>query len=101
MQKLWDGEYGLAATFWLWWFVGNSVMSGITLTVPFFGVAGIAWFVVTSVAVWKAGNHYQGSSTWRTLSRVSLFVLPLLGVLIPLFVFGALLAIIMGTAATM
>ena len=96
MRKLWEGEFGLAATFWLWWFVGNSVMGGLTTAVPFLGIAGIAWFIVTSVAVWRAGTHYQGSSTWRTLSRVCLFALPILGVLIPLILFGAFLALLAG-----
>ena len=96
MKKLWDGEYGLAATFWLWWFVGNSVMAGLTTTVPFLGIAGLAWFIVTSVGVWRAGAHYQGSDMWRTLSRVSLFALPILGVLIPLILFGAFLALLAG-----
>lgn len=98
MRKLWDGEYGLAATFWLWWFVGNSVMTGLTATVPFLGIAGLAWFIVTSVGVWRAGTHYQGASMWRTLSRVCLFALPILGVLIPLVLFGAALLLFLGIA---
>ena len=96
MKKLWDGEFGLAATFWLWWFVGNGVITGIATMVPFGGIVSLAWYIVTSVAVWKAGTRYQGAGAWTVLSRICLFAVPILAVLIALLLFGAFFAILMG-----
>lgn len=96
MKKLWSGGYGLAATFWLWWFVGNGVMTAATTMLPPLGIVGLAWYIVTSVAVWKAGTSYQGSGAWTVLSRICLFAVPVLGVLIPLLAFGAFLALLSG-----
>ena len=92
MKKLWSGGYGLAATFWLWWLVGNGVMTAATTMFSPLGIASLAWYIVTSVAVWKAGTRHQGSGVWKVLSRICLFAVPLLGVLIAVVLFGALLA---------
>ncbi len=99
MRKLWDGEFGLAATFWLWWFVGNLAIGGIATMVPFWGIVSLAWYIVTSVAVWKAGTRYQGADAWKVLSRICLFAVPILTVLITLLLFGAFFAMLMGMAS--
>ncbi len=100
MKKLWHGEHGLAMTFWLWWLIGNGVVATALSLVPVPGIGLLTFFyyVASCVGVWRAGTHYDGPQMWTVLSRVMLFAVPVLMVIVTMLVFGAVFAMLVGRA---
>lgn len=91
IKKLWQGEYGLAKTFWLYWFVPTIILGwfatstifrllviktiGVSValsTVLAFGVPiGITVFhVFMSIASWNTSRKYIGNKVWPVLTKV-------------------------------
>lgn len=101
MKKLWQGEYGLAATFWLWWLIGNCVVATVLSLVPIPGISFLTllYYIATCVGVWRAGTHYDGPPMWTLLSRVMLFAVPVLLVMLTVLLFGALFALLAGVSS--
>lgn len=98
MKKMWQGSYGLAVTFWLWWFVGNGVVAtGLSmLPVPGIGFLTLLYFIASCVGVWRAGTEFDGPHAWVVLSRIMLFALPLLAIGSALLLVGAFFYMLTG-----
>jgi hypothetical protein len=79
--NLWEGNYTLVKTYWLFGTVG-----GIALTLAFImlveltasrpivllGLAALcAWQIFISVAIWRSATKYTGTAIWKVLAKIA------------------------------
>lgn len=77
--NLWEGNYSLVKTYWLFGVVGGLALSlaylilvGVTqsMGVIFFGLLVlIGWQIFSSVAIWRSAGKYTGATVWKVLAR--------------------------------
>jgi hypothetical protein len=80
IANLYEGNYGLLKTYWLYGVLGGIVMGlvlGFTmgvaqsLVVTLLALAGLwAYQILVSIAIWNAARKYLGSKLWSVLARV-------------------------------
>ena len=80
LNKLVDGDYGLAKTFWLGVFLGNFIWKLIfgfaygvrfpSALIALLGVCAVIYFGAVYLGVWNASTKYQGNKLWKYLSRI-------------------------------
>lgn len=78
IERLWNGRYGLAKTYWLWGVAAGLAWSiALSLIAPESPAAlaavcmAVAYNIVTSVGIWRAAGVYQGPKAWAILARVA------------------------------
>ena len=101
LLKLWNGDAGLAKSYWLWGVAAGFVWGialGVTKPVPGSASAQIllsliaAYFVFAYVGIWRAANKYQGKKAWVTLAKFAVVlgalvtILPLRAIFVEKFV---------------
>jgi hypothetical protein len=83
LRRVWRGDYGLAAAFWLFYGLGGfaiMIVGSIALLaarlagVPAVGVvlvAGVAisYFVLVAVGVWRSAGRHSGVFGWAVAAR--------------------------------
>lgn len=80
LKRLWQGEFALARTFWLFGLLGvvliNLIQNGLQaagappwLVLAVFALNG-AWRLFLLPAVWRSAHRYRGPMHWRTLARL-------------------------------
>ena len=77
--KLFNGDYGLAKTFWIGCFLANILwkfifMISFAMQLPRFLIlvlvlCFVLYFFAAYIGLWSASNKYQGSKFWVYLSR--------------------------------
>lgn len=77
--KLFNGDYGLAKTFWLGCFLPNILwkiifMIAIGMKLPrvlilIIVVCFVLYFFAAYIGLWSASNKYKGSRFWAYLSK--------------------------------
>ena len=80
IDKLVNGDYGLAKTFWLWCFLGNffwKLLFGFAygaglpkVLILLLGVCFILYFFAAYKGLWSASTKYQGNQIWKYLARL-------------------------------
>jgi hypothetical protein len=80
VANLFDGNYGLPKTYWLFGVVANWVLGLVaalviaisqSLAVTVLGIMAIgAYQVLITIAIWNAASKYPGSKVWAVLARV-------------------------------
>jgi hypothetical protein len=76
MRKLLAGDFGLAKTYWLFWFLAGAplyigaMIQGTALAFMLYCLALTPYHVVIWIAVWNAANKYQGSDFWYWLAKI-------------------------------
>jgi len=88
IQKIWDGDAGLAFTYWGIGVVGNVVFAVLSLSqndafLILIGFAAIVFWVFISVSVWRAATKYGGPKGWANTAKV-MVVLGVFGFLVGL-----------------
>lgn len=78
--RLWRGDISLPITYWLW---GVTVNWGLTIAMALaeragsvtllllLAPAGVAYYVLISVSIWRSANRYRGNRLWAHLAQVS------------------------------
>lgn len=83
-NKLFNGDYGLAKTFWLGCFLPNILWKFI-FTIAFamklpraliliIVVCFVLYFFAAYIGLWSASNKYQGSRFWVYISKFLVFL---------------------------
>lgn len=88
LDRLADGDFGLAKTFWLFWILAQVVVFGAvgllsevgsieTKTIITFSKTIITFYFVyfvyllpVFIGVWRAANYYQGNKVWSILAKI-------------------------------
>jgi len=95
-KKLYDGDFGLPKTYWLFGVLANIVLKGVTILVSasdsilLIGVSLLAivvYSIIQMIGLWNAASRYTGSKVWAILAKISV----VLGVLVILVSIGAML----------
>lgn len=79
LDKLWNGEYRLVETYWLYGVLVNAVaellientfgfLSGILLLLT------IAYSVMACVGIWHAADKYTGNQVWPFLAKAHVVI---------------------------
>lgn len=78
--KLFNGNYGLAKTFWIGCFLANILwkfifMISFAMQLPRFLIlvlvlCFVLYFFAAYIGLWSASNKYKGSKFWVYLSRL-------------------------------
>lgn len=77
LQKMSDGDYGLARTYWLYggvvgvgFFIIQSVLSLFPLLYLLFWGVQTFYFIHNLTGVWRASSFYAGPQIWAFLAKV-------------------------------
>ena len=81
--NLWNGQEGLAKTYWMWGVVAfipwglalSAVTPGSTLAVLLF-LAFVVYYVIVHVGIWRAANIYKGAKLWSILAKIAVATIP-------------------------
>lgn len=87
LNNLWNGNLGLAMTYWVYGVLGGVVWAvGILALRPEPGsdfakiiyFMMVAYYVVVYIGIWKAANKFTGNNLWAILAKlvVVIVVLP-------------------------
>ena len=108
IKKLWNGDCSLALTYWVFYVVGNGIITLIDTTLDgsgfydrliiqeqlffFFAIAifVLCYFIFTSVGVWRSSVKYGesgGSKFWGGAAQVAVAIGALLTIFIILSAF--------------
>lgn len=98
-KKLYWGEYSLARTFWLYYFLVTFLIGllqsafaatvvGMLLSVAL-GIFGLVYSVLCVVGIWRAASKYTGFKLWAVLAKIYV-VLCIIGFVLTLIAFLAL-----------
>ena len=79
LNKLWNGQYSLLVTFWLFGFLIHTTMNAIVIAfevdyptiISIFAIFGLAYLVITWVGIWRSATIYQADKV--TLRERSLW----------------------------
>jgi hypothetical protein len=79
--NLWEGNYTLFKTYWLFGTVGGLAVTlafimlvGLTASAPIvlLGLAALcAWQFFISVAIWRSATKYTGTAIWKVLAKIA------------------------------
>ena len=89
-EKIIDGDFGLAKTFWLFYFIPNGLLNFLTRKVPneqFDWIYGLYFIFIIPVmlGIWRAADRYEGSKIWSFLAKFTV----ILGIIF--FIFGIII----------
>lgn len=86
IENLWDGNLGLAMSYWVYGVLGGFVWGvGILAIKPepdsdlikFLGFLFAIYYFVVYVGTWKAANKYVGNKAWAILAKFAIIVVVL------------------------
>jgi len=78
-QNLWEGNYSLGRTYWLYGVIGNVIAYWFSVFVswflplpvkPYAMALALIYGVMVLVGVWNAASKYQGFFLWAWLARI-------------------------------
>lgn len=96
-SKLYNGEYSLARTFWLYYFLVTFLIGllqgafaatvvGMLLGIAL-GIFGLVYSIICVVGIWRAASKYTGFKLWAILAKIYVvlciigFALTLIGII--------------------
>lgn len=79
--RLWNGQVGLAQTFWFWgFFASNAIGACVGLidkeSIAFYPavVLALLFGVAVTVAIWRSSNNYYGPRFIQQLVKISIVI---------------------------
>ncbi len=94
-EKFLNGDFGLAKTFWLFYFIPNGLLNFLTRKVPneqydwIYGLFSI-YLLPVMLGIWRAADRYEGSKIWSFLAKFTI-ILGLISLIIVNIIFFNLL----------
>jgi hypothetical protein len=80
IRRAWLGYVSLPVTYWALWMGGGLLIviaravvttrAGAVWALPL-ELSGVAYYVFTSIAVWRSANRYRGRRIWAQLAQVA------------------------------
>lgn len=84
LSNLFDGNYGLPKTYWLYGFLVGWILTGVSLLIILTSKSPeisklvlaviIGYQIYISIAVFNAARKYDGSAIWKNLARIAIII---------------------------
>ena len=78
-EKFLNGDFGLAKTYWLFYFIPNGLLNFLTRKVPneqfdwIYGLYSI-FLIPVMLGIWRAADRYEGSKIWSFLAKFTVIL---------------------------
>ena len=78
-EKFLNGDFGLAKTYWLFYFIPNGLLNFLTRKVPneqydwIYGLFSI-YLLPVMLGIWRAADRYEGSKIWSFLAKFTVIL---------------------------
>ncbi len=92
-NKLSNGDFGLAKTFWLYYMLVSVVFNILAKIIvePIFliiiSITFLAYAVTAMIGIWKSANKYEGSKFWSVLAKIMIVIHSIIGIISILIAF--------------
>ena len=78
-EKFLNGDFGLAKTYWLFYFIPNGLLNFLTRKVPneqFYLIYGLfsIYLLPVMLGIWRAADRYEGSKIWSFLAKFTVIL---------------------------
>jgi hypothetical protein len=78
MKKFFEGKLSLPMSFWVFGFIGSTVMGFvgmiITQDMGMTRVVALPWHIFMVIGVWRSSNNYKGTKIFSILAKIMLVV---------------------------
>ena len=95
IRKIWRGEHSLFRAFWLYFYLCNNFVAAVAalliLPLQFLHLLWIgklfvlavwaAYFMISTIGVWRSANAYPGPKIWAVLARLLSFLATIFAIL--------------------